>query len=71
MPIKPGTRGHFDLSQQVCCLFVSAKDEIFPVFTDSDKRYRVIARLGQRTDTSDSHGEIISERNVVYTAATR
>ncbi len=23
---------------------------------DSDKRYRVMARLGQRTDTSDSHG---------------
>lgn len=34
---------------------------------DSDKRYRVIARLGQRTDTSDSHGEIISERNVEFT----
>lgn len=34
---------------------------------DSDKRYRVIARLGQRTDTSDSQGEIISERNVEFT----
>ncbi|EKT61169.1 tRNA pseudouridine(55) synthase TruB [Providencia burhodogranariea] len=34
---------------------------------DSDKRYRVIARLGQRTDTSDSHGEIISERKVNFT----
>ncbi|KAA1445750.1 tRNA pseudouridine(55) synthase TruB, partial [Escherichia coli] len=31
---------------------------------DSDKRYRVIARLGQRTDTSDSHGQIISERAI-------
>lgn len=36
---------------------------------DSDKRYRVIARLGQRTDTSDSHGEIISERKVDFTQA--
>ncbi|EMA3639982.1 tRNA pseudouridine(55) synthase TruB [Providencia stuartii] len=36
---------------------------------DSDKRYRVIARLGQRTDTSDSHGQIISERNVEFTQA--
>ncbi len=35
---------------------------------DSDKRYRVIAKLGQRTDTSDSHGEIISERNVNFTS---
>lgn len=29
---------------------------------DSDKRYRVIARLGQRTDTSDADGQLISER---------
>ncbi|MCT8249186.1 tRNA pseudouridine(55) synthase TruB [Proteus faecis] len=34
---------------------------------DSDKRYRVIARLGQRTDTSDAHGEIIQERPVQFT----
>lgn len=34
---------------------------------DSDKRYRVIARLGQRTDTSDSDGQIISERDVCIT----
>ncbi|MDE1476976.1 tRNA pseudouridine(55) synthase TruB [Xenorhabdus bovienii] len=34
---------------------------------DSDKRYRVIARLGQRTDTSDSHGKIICEREVQIT----
>ncbi|PLR45844.1 tRNA pseudouridine(55) synthase TruB [Chimaeribacter arupi] len=36
---------------------------------DSDKRYRVIARLGQRTDTSDADGQIISEREVAFTAA--
>ncbi|WP_446469985.1 tRNA pseudouridine(55) synthase TruB [Xenorhabdus stockiae] len=36
---------------------------------DSDKRYRVIARLGQRTDTSDSHGKIISEREVRVTSS--
>lgn len=34
---------------------------------DADKRYRVIARLGQRTDTSDSDGAIISERPVNFT----
>lgn len=34
---------------------------------DSDKRYRVIARLGQRTDTSDADGQIISERPVAFT----
>lgn len=34
---------------------------------DSDKRYRVIARLGQRTDTSDADGAVISERPVTFT----
>ncbi|PKH25851.1 tRNA pseudouridine(55) synthase TruB [Enterobacterales bacterium CwR94] len=33
---------------------------------DSDKRYRVIARLGQRTDTSDADGAIISERPLTF-----
>ncbi|MGL5584463.1 MAG: tRNA pseudouridine(55) synthase TruB [Plesiomonas sp.] len=31
---------------------------------DSDKRYRVIAKLGQRTNTSDADGEVICERPV-------
>lgn len=36
---------------------------------DADKRYRVIARLGQRTDTSDADGQVISEREVTFTQA--
>ncbi|CAO95395.1 tRNA pseudouridine(55) synthase TruB [Erwinia tasmaniensis] len=35
---------------------------------DSDKRYRVIARLGQRTDTSDADGIVVSERPLAFTA---
>ncbi|MBD0787510.1 tRNA pseudouridine(55) synthase TruB [Vibrio sp. Y2-5] len=31
---------------------------------DSDKRYRVIAKLGERTDTSDSDGEVVETRDV-------
>ncbi|WP_318510533.1 tRNA pseudouridine(55) synthase TruB [Photobacterium leiognathi] len=31
---------------------------------DSDKRYRVIAKLGERTDTSDSDGEVVETREV-------
>ncbi|MFY2507767.1 tRNA pseudouridine(55) synthase TruB [Vibrio pectenicida] len=31
---------------------------------DSDKRYRVIAKLGERTNTSDSDGEIVETRSV-------
>lgn len=35
---------------------------------DSDKRYRVIARLGQRTDTSDADGNVVKTRAVNVTA---
>lgn len=31
---------------------------------DSDKRYRVIAKLGERTNTSDSDGEVVENREV-------
>lgn len=36
---------------------------------DSDKRYRVVARLGQRTDSSDADGRIVQERPVNFTPA--
>jgi len=35
---------------------------------DADKRYRVIARLGQRTDTSDADGNIVEERPIQFTS---
>lgn len=31
---------------------------------DSDKRYRVIAKLGERTDTSDADGQIVERRKI-------
>jgi tRNA pseudouridine55 synthase len=34
---------------------------------DADKRYTVIAKLGQRTDTSDSDGEVVQERDINFT----
>ncbi|ABL99170.1 tRNA pseudouridine(55) synthase TruB [Shewanella amazonensis] len=34
---------------------------------DADKRYLVTAKLGQRTDTSDSDGEVVSERPLNFT----
>ncbi|MBB1440781.1 tRNA pseudouridine(55) synthase TruB, partial [Shewanella sp. SG41-4] len=34
---------------------------------DSDKRYLVTAKLGQRTDTSDSDGEVVQTRPVNFT----
>ncbi|MDF7681850.1 tRNA pseudouridine(55) synthase TruB [Enterobacteriaceae bacterium ESL0689] len=33
---------------------------------DADKRYHVIAKLGQRTDTSDADGQVIAERPVTF-----
>ena len=36
---------------------------------DSDKRYRVIARLGERTDTSDADGNVVETRAVTFTQA--
>lgn len=36
---------------------------------DSDKRYRVIARLGERTDTSDADGNIVERRPVIFSQA--
>lgn len=36
---------------------------------DSDKRYRVIARLGQRTDTSDADGIVVETRPLNFDSA--
>ena len=36
---------------------------------DSDKRYRVIARLGERTDTSDADGNIVETRAITFDRA--
>lgn len=33
---------------------------------EADKRYRVVARLGQRTDTSDADGKVVQERQVAF-----
>ena len=36
---------------------------------DADKRYLVTAKLGERTDTSDSDGEVVQTRPVSFTTA--
>lgn len=36
---------------------------------NADKRYRVIAKLGQRTDTSDADGQVVQQRPVSFTQA--
>jgi tRNA pseudouridine55 synthase len=37
---------------------------------ESDKRYRVIAKLGERTDTSDSDGDVVQTRDIAFTQET-
>ncbi len=34
---------------------------------NADKRYRVIAKLGQRTDTSDADGKLVKQRPITFT----
>lgn len=46
------------------CLGESTKFSQF--LLDSDKRYRVIARLGLRTDTSDADGQVVQQRPVKF-----
>ena len=46
------------------CLGESTKFSQF--LLDADKRYRVIARLGQRANTSDADGEVVQERPVEF-----
>ena len=37
---------------------------------ESDKRYRVIAKLGERTDTSDSDGDVVQTRDIAFSQET-
>ncbi|MCX2956352.1 MAG: tRNA pseudouridine(55) synthase TruB, partial [Candidatus Regiella insecticola] len=36
---------------------------------NTDKHYHVIARLGQRTDTSDAAGKLLDEKEIKFTQA--
>lgn len=64
----PGIPVRWTRWRPACCQFASGSDEVSQYLLDSDKRYRVIARLGQRTDTSDADGQIVEERPVTFSA---
>ncbi|MCP1065303.1 tRNA pseudouridine(55) synthase TruB [Serratia symbiotica] len=49
------------------CLGEATKFSQFLI--NSDKHYRVIAKLGQRTDTSDADGQVVQQRPVSFTQA--
>ena len=44
------------------CLGEASKFSQF--LLDADKRYRVTAKLGERTDTSDAEGQVVAEKAV-------
>ncbi|MDP1932082.1 MAG: tRNA pseudouridine(55) synthase TruB [Gammaproteobacteria bacterium] len=63
---KAGHTGSLDpLATGVLPLCFGEATKISQFLLDSDKRYRTMIRLGQRTDSADSQGSIISERPVL------
>ena len=62
---KAGHTGSLDpLATGVLPVCFGEATKISQFLLDSDKRYRTMVRLGQRTDTADSQGSVISERPV-------
>lgn len=65
---KAGHTGALDpLATGMLSICLGEATKFSQFLLDSDKRYRVIARLGQRTDTSDAQGKIICERPIELT----
>lgn len=62
---KAGHTGSLDpLATGVLPLCFGEATKISQFLLDADKRYEVVARLGQRTDTADREGEVIAEGTV-------
>ncbi|MDT9587292.1 MAG: tRNA pseudouridine(55) synthase TruB [Candidatus Arsenophonus melophagi] len=65
---KAGHTGALDpLATGMLPLCLGEATKFSQFLLDSDKRYQVIARLGQRTDTSDANGKVICRRPVEIT----
>ncbi len=68
MPTAPGIPALDPLATGMLPICLGEATKFSQYLLDSDKRYRVIARLGQRTDTSDADGQIVQERPVTFSA---
>ncbi|EJG1063609.1 tRNA pseudouridine(55) synthase TruB [Vibrio parahaemolyticus O1] len=65
---KAGHTGALDpLATGMLPLCLGEATKFSQFLLDSDKRYRVIAKLGERTNTSDSDGEVVETRPVDVT----
>jgi tRNA pseudouridine55 synthase len=59
---KAGHTGSLDpLASGMLPICLGQATKVSAFLLDADKRYRVTARLGQRTDTADADGEVIEE----------
>jgi len=63
----PGARDPLATGMLPICLGEATKFSQY--LLDSDKRYRVIAPLGERTDTSDADGNVVQTRPVSFSQA--
>lgn len=62
---KAGHTGALDpLATGMLPICLGEATKFSQLLLDADKRYRVIARLGQRTNTSDADGQIIMQRQI-------
>ncbi|MFB6434899.1 MAG: tRNA pseudouridine(55) synthase TruB [Candidatus Malihini olakiniferum] len=65
---KVGHTGTLDpLASGMLPICLGEATKLSQYLLDSDKRYRVIARLGQRTDTSDANSNVVETRVVNFT----
>ncbi len=58
-PTVPGIPVRWTRWRPACCRLPRGSDEVFPVSAGLRQTLSVIARLGQRTDTSDADGQIV------------
>jgi len=65
---KAGHTGSLDpLATGILPICFGEATKFYKYLFDSDKTYRVIAKLGKRTDTSDAEGNVINIRPVILT----
>ena len=56
---RPATPAAWTLRPPACCRSVSARRPKYAAYLlDADKTYRVVARLGEATDTGDADGKV-------------
>lgn len=64
---KAGHLGTLDpLASGVLPVFLGKSTKLIPLFNQTDKVYRATLKLGERTDTFDSEGEILEKKDITF-----